>query len=58
MDREYFQHAIQEATISLAAVTTNVIGCATTGVFVLYLLLRLNQLWNSWMGSLIINGLQ
>jgi hypothetical protein len=38
MDREYFQHAIQEATNSLAVVTTNVIGCATTGVFVLYML--------------------
>lgn len=42
MDREYFQNAfqdaIQEATVSITTVTTNAIGCATTGMIVLYML--------------------
>jgi hypothetical protein len=41
MDREYFQDAVQEAAASLTSMTTNVIGCATTGVIVLYMLSNL-----------------
>jgi hypothetical protein len=38
MDREYVQDAIQEAAVTVTTFTTNVIGFATTGVVVLYML--------------------
>ena len=42
MDREYFQNAFQdaihEAAGSITTVTTNAIGCATTGIIVLYMI--------------------
>ena len=38
MDREYFQHAIQEAIASAVTISTHVIGFATSGLIVFYML--------------------
>jgi hypothetical protein len=38
MEREYFQHAIQEAIASATTISTHVIGFATSGLIVFYML--------------------
>eukprot|EP00804_Cyclotella_cryptica_P005700 CCRYP_000056-RA/>CCRYP_000056-RA protein AED:0.27 eAED:0.27 QI:0/-1/0/1/-1/1/1/0/78 len=36
MDREYFQHAVREATTSVMSITTRAIAFATSGMIAFY----------------------
>lgn len=36
MDREYFQHAVQDAVTSAITITTRAIGIATSGMIAFY----------------------